>query len=218
MNPRASDLLKRAILLWATLCLGNSLLYAAPDCPVPAYAPRTTDRITDWYDLYLKPYRLSAGIAEGPSLGMEQIEALLEKLETFHRRSSRDSLFFEALAQQIAASYARASDFKGLDTLAAGKIYKPGPDLDFSTVCIDTQTTRSPDDTFAVTLFGMTSYDCRHIGLRGLVFTETLINGVVNGECRPDHVYYKRLIFPVNAGTNTVTFLCRKDSAGCLRQ
>lgn len=148
---------------------------------------------------------------------MDQIEAMIEKLETLHRRSSRDSPFFEALAQQIAVSYARASDFKGLDTLVAGKIYKPGPDLDFSTVCIDTKTTRSPDDTFAVTLFGMTSYDCEHIGLRGLVFTDTLINGAVNGGCRPDHVYYKRLIFPVNAGTNTVIFLCRKDSNGCLR-
>ncbi len=217
MSPRASDLLRRAILLWAALCLGNSLLYAAPDCPVPAYAPRTTDRITDWYDLYLKPYRRLAGIPEGLSPTMDQIEAMIEKLETFHRRSSRDSLFFEALAQQIAVSYARASDFKGLDTLVAGKIYKPGPDLDFSTVCIDTKTTKSPDDTFAVTLFGMTSYDCEHIGLRGLVFTDTLINGAVNGGCRADHVYYKRLIFPVNAGTNTVTFLCRKDSNGCLR-
>ena len=210
--------MKRAILLWATLSLGNSLSYAAPDCPVPAYTPRTTDQITDWYDRYLKPYRLSAGIPEGPSLTVGQIDALTEKLETFHRRSSRDSLFFEALTQQIVASYARSSDFRGLDTPAARKIYRPGPDLDFSLMCIDTKTARSPDDTFAVTLFGMTSYDCQHIGLRGLVFTETLINGAVNGECRPDYVYYRRLIIPVTAGTNAVTYLCRKDSGGCLRQ
>ncbi|MBI2289389.1 MAG: hypothetical protein HYU73_03430, partial [Betaproteobacteria bacterium] len=172
--------------------------HGEPNCPVPAYTPRTTDQITDWYDRYLKPYRLSAGIPEGPSLTVGQIDALTEKLETFHRRSSRDSLFFEALAQQIVASYARSPDFKGLDTPAAGKIYRPGPDLDFSLMCIDTKTARSPDDTFAVTLFGMTSYDCQ--------------------QCRPDHVYYRRLIIPVTAGTNAVTYLCRKDSGGCLRR
>lgn len=209
---------RQAIFLVAACLLGNPLSLAAPNCPAPAYTPKTTDQIADWYGAYLKPFRVLAGITDGPSLTVGQIDALTEKLETFHRRSARDSLFFEALAQQIVASYARSPDFKGLDTPAAGKIYRPGPDLDFSLMCIDTKTARSPDDTFAVTLFGMTSYDCQHIGLRGLVFTETLINGAVNGECRPDYVYYRRLIIPVTAGTNAVTYLCRKDSGGCLRQ
>jgi hypothetical protein len=85
-------------------------------------------------------------------------------------------------------------------------------------MCIDTRTTATPDDTVAVTLFGMSRDDCQHVGLRGLVFTGALVNGSINGECRPDHVYYRRLIIPVNAGTNAITFLCRKDVGGCMRQ
>ena len=210
----------RALFLVATCFWVASASFAAPDCPVPAYAPRSSDKILDWYDAFLRPFRVVAGVRDSPSLSAAQISVQIDKLVTYHRNSLRNSIFFEALTQQIAVEYARSLDFKGLDTQRASKIYQrgSGPDLDFSVMCIDTRTGRSPDDTFAVTLFGMISNDCQHVGLRGLVFSDTLINGATNGECRPDHIYYHRIIFPVMAGTNAVTFLCRKDVGGCLRQ
>jgi hypothetical protein len=54
--------------------------------------------------------------------------------------------------------------------------------------------------------------------LRGLVFTETLVNGATKAECHPDHVYYKSFIVPIAAGTNVVTFVCGKDANGCARR
>ncbi len=210
----------RALFLAATFVLGESLLFAAPNCPVPAYAPRSTDKIMDWYDAFLRPFRAAAGIQDNPSMSTEQIQAQLEKLGTYHRNSLRNSLFFEVLTQQVSVEYARSPDFRGLDTQVARKIYQrgSGPDLDFSVMCIDTRTSRASDDTFAITLFGMTRNDCQHVGLRGLVFSDTLVNGAMNGECRADHIYYNRIIFPMTAGTNAVTFLCRKDVNGCSRQ
>lgn len=211
--------ISRAVLA-TVLGLGNSPLLAAPNCPTPAYKARTTDQITSWFEIYLRPFRELAGIPDGPSMTMNQIEPLLEKMEIYHRNGTRDSTFFEALVQQISADYARSPGFKGFDTLAAKKMHKTGsgPDIDYSLMCIDARTTRFPDDTFAITLFGVSMDNCQHVGLRGLVFTDILVNGSMNGECHPDHVYYKQLIFSVNAGTNTVTFLCRKDKYGCIRQ
>ena len=46
----------------------------------------------------------------------------------------------------------------------------------------------------------------------------TLINGAVDGACRPDDIYYKNLIIPVPVGTNTITFVCGKDANGCNRR
>ncbi len=151
---------------------------------------------------------------------MEQIEALIDKQDAFNRRGTRDPLFFEALVQQVTQHYARAPDFKGLDLPTVKQSYRPGsgPELDFSMICVDSRTAAAPDDTFALTLFAVTNENCQHMGLRGLVFTDTLVNGAAGGQCRPDHVYYRNLIFAINAGTNTVTFLCRKEGRSCIRQ
>jgi len=200
--------------------MGTSGAHAAPACPVPAYAPRATGQLKDWYEKYIKPFRINAGIEEGSAPTPEQIEALVENQGAYNRLSSRDPLYFEPFTQQIAQHYAKAPDFRGLDLAAVKKIYRPGsgPELDYSMLCIDTKTIGAPDDAFAITLFGMIEDECVRFGLRGLVFTDTLVNGAANGQCRPDHVYYKMLFFPINVGTNTVTFVCRKDSNGCFRQ
>ena len=208
----------RALFLTALLLGGISTSFAAPNCPAPPYAPRSTDKIMTWYDAFLRPFKAASGIQDSASLTMDQIQAELDRLVTYHRNVLRDSLFFEALVQQIAAEYARSPNFMGLDTQRARKIYQrgSGADLDFSIMCIDTRAGKAPDDTFAVTLFAVTRNECQRVGLRGLVFSETLVNGAVNGECRPDQVYFNR-IYPLMAGTNAVTFLCRKDNNGCLR-
>jgi hypothetical protein len=202
------------------LLLMHATSYAAQPCPTPAYAPRTTQTIVDWHDTYLRPARMLAGADDGTPVTVDQVDTLISKLATLHRNSWRESLLFEALMRQLSDYYQKSHDFRGLDTLTAGRIYRrgSGAELDFTLMCIDARTSITPDDTVAVTLFGMNQDDCRHIGLRGLVFTGALINGSVNGECRPDHVYYRRIIIPVAAGTNAITFLCRKDVGGCMRQ
>ncbi|HEV2007658.1 MAG TPA: hypothetical protein VGQ88_02925 [Burkholderiales bacterium] len=198
---------------------GNSFAFAAPDCPVPAYAPRGNDQITDWYDKYIRPPRVFAGLPDSPRPTEEQIETLVEKLEAFHHRSIGDPLFFEPLVQQISLHFGAMPSFKGFSSTAAEKLYKSGAGsaLDFSALCIDTRSVSFSDDTFAISLFGVNNYDCRHASLRGLVFTDSLINGAANAPCHADHIYYKNLIFRIAAGTNVVTFVCRKDSYGCLR-
>lgn len=208
----------RAFCLMATLFMAGTAPPAGATCPVPPYAPRATSDIKDWYNAYVRPFAAAGVTAD--SLTMEQFDALVAKQGAFNRRSTRDPLFFEALVQQVAQHYTRAPDFKGLDRETVKKLYRSGsgPDLDFSMACVDTRNTGAPDDTFAVTLFGITNDDCQHIGLRGLVFSDTLVNGTANGQCRPDHVYYHMLIFAINAGTNTVTYVCRKESNGCARQ
>jgi hypothetical protein len=213
-------MLRRAIFLMALLPLGNSLVFAASDCPVPAYAQRSNDQITDWYDKYIRPARTFAGLPDSPRPTEEQIEALVEKLEAFHHRSIGDPLFFEPLVQQISLQFEAMPSFKGFSSTAAEKLYKSGSGatLDFSALCIDTRSMSFADDTFAISLLGVNNDDCRHASLRGLVFTESLINGSANGQCHPDHIYYKNLIFPIAAGTNVVTFICRKDASGCLRR
>ncbi len=212
-------MLRRGIFLMALLLLGNSLACAAPDCPVAAYAPRGNDPITDWYDKYIKPVRAYAGLPDSPRPTEEQIQTLIEQLEAFHHRSIGDPLFFEPLVQQILLQFEGLPSFNGLSSATAEKLYKSGSgtSLDFSTLCIDTRSTSSSDDTFAISLFGVNNDDCRHASLRGLVFTDSLINGAANAQCRADHIYYKNLIFRITAGTNVVTFVCRKDAHGCLR-
>ncbi len=93
-----------------------------------------------------------------------------------------------------------------------------GQRLDFSLLCINARTVRAPDDAFAITLFGVPIDDCQHVGLRGLVFTETLVNGSTNGQCRPDQLYFRMFALPLAAGTNDITFVCRKAPGGCARQ
>jgi len=208
----------RSASLLAALFLWNSPIPAAPNCPVPAYAAKTSGQMAEWYEKYVNPFKAIAGKTDGP-LTNDQIEALKEGMDAFHHNVVGDPLFLEALVQQIAVSHARSPNFKGLDSSAAERIYKPGsgPNLDFSAMCIETRSTQSPDDSFAITLFGVNNSNCQHAGLRGLVFTESLINGGTSGECRPDYVSYKKLIFPVNLGTNTITFLCVKATNGCSR-
>jgi len=175
--------------------------------------------MAEWYEKYVNPFKAVAGKTDGPRLTNDQIEALKEGMDAFHHSIVGDPLFFEALVRQIAVNHARSPNFKGLDSVAAEKIYKPGsgPNLDFSAMCIDTRSTQFPDDSFAITLFGVNNSNCQHAGLRGLVFTESLINGGTNGACRPDYVAYKNLIFPVALGANAITFLCVKAINGCSR-
>jgi hypothetical protein len=52
-------------------------------------------------------------------------------------------------------------------------------------LCIDTRTITTSDDAFAITLFGMNYEECQRFGLKGLVFTDILVNGSANGQCRP---------------------------------
>ena len=40
----------------------------------------------------------------------------------------------------------------------------------------------------------------------------------MNGECHPDYNFFRMIFVPVLAGTNTVTFVCGKDTGGCLRR
>lgn len=214
-------MLIRAVFLAALLALGNSTLLAASDCPVPAYAPKTTSQITDWYEKYIAPSRAVGGLPAGPRPTRSQVDALVETLDAIHLRSITDPLMFESLVQQVAARYANDGDFKGLNSASAEKIYKPeaGAKLDFSALCIDVRRTRFPEDTFAISLFGVNNYNCLRVaGMRGLVFTDTLVNGAAKAECRPDDTYFRNLIIPVTVGTNFVTFVCRKDTNGCARR
>ena len=204
-------------LLAFLLCAGT--LHAAPLCPVVPAAPRANDQLQAWYETFVKPLHRPTSVIDLPINDL-QVQALVEKLAAFNVRAARDPLFFEPLVQQIVQHFARAPNYAGLDRALASKIYRQGsgPDIDFSLVCIDTRAVRAPDDTFALTLFGVRERDCRHVGLRGLVFSESLVNGAANGDCRPEHMYYKNLIVSIPAGTNTVTFTCRKDENACLRQ
>jgi hypothetical protein len=208
----------RVILVLALLFVAHVPALAAEGCPVPVHTSKAPEQITDWYEKYISPFRTYAGMADNPRPTKEQIEARVDTMEEINHRTLADSLQFEALVKQITAHYERSTDFKGLDSKAAEKIYRPGSPLDFAALCIDTRSLNSPDDTFGITLFGVTEADCGHTGLRGMVFTNTLINGAADGRCRPDVVYYKRWIIPVTAGTNTVTFLCSKDVRGCDRR
>jgi hypothetical protein len=213
-------MLIRAIFLLTVLVLGNSRLLAAPECPVSAIPPKAPSQVVDWYDQFILPSRTLAGAPEAARPTKDQIEALVEKIDGFHRRGVTNPLMFEALVQQISAKYVNDGDFRGLTSPVAEKIYKPGsgPELDFSAMCIDTRRASFPDDTFAITLFGVNQHNCSRFSLRGLVFTSTLTNGAASSECRPDYIFYRMLIVPVNAGTNTITMVCSKAAGGCLRR
>lgn len=205
----------RAMLLAAVMTVWNCASHAAPDC-ARNDTRRAGDQIVDWYDVHVRPFQTLPAPA---SPGKQQVEEMVEEMASFHRRAVLDPLFFEALAQQVLARYADSSGFRGIDASAAEKIYKSGAAtrLDFSLLCIDAKSVRSPDDAFAITLFGVTTDDCRRAGMRGLVFTDTWVNGSANGQCRPDHTYYRMWVVPVAAGTNSITFVCRKDQGGCAR-
>jgi len=209
----------RAFLACAALGAALAPAPAAAGCPIPGYtAQKSGEGIVVWYDKYIVPFRTYAGTAENPPPTKEQVEARVEALEEINGRMLGDSLQFEPFVQQIIAHYARADDFKGLDNAMAQKIYRPGPALDFTAMCIETLSGRARDDSFAITFYGVTVGLCDRSGLRGLVFSEALINGAVEGRCRPNDFYLKRYVVPVDAGTNTVTFICRKDAHGCARQ
>src|SRR5258708_33246146 len=130
-------MLRRAIFLTALLPLGNSLACAAPDCPIPAYAPRGSDPITDWYDKYIKPARAYAGLPDSARPTEEQIQTLIEQLEAFHHRSIGHPLFFEPLVQQILHHFEGMQSFKGLSSAAAEKLCKSvsASSLYFSMFC-----------------------------------------------------------------------------------
>jgi len=217
----APRMLIRAILLAALLALGNFAVLAAPACPVPAYAPKTTSQITDWYDKYIGPSRAVGGFPASPRPAKAQVEALVKALDAIHLSNITDPLIFEPLVQQIAEHYAKDGDFRGLNSAGAEKIYKAeaGSRLDFSALCIDVRRSRYPEDTFAISLFGVNFNNCqRASNTRGLVFTETLVNGAAKAECHPDDTYFRSLFIPVNAGTNVITFVCGKDIGGCARR
>lgn len=214
-------MLMRAVFLAALLALGNSVLLAAPACPVPEYAPRATSQITDWYDKYIGPSRAIGGFPASPRPTRVQVEALVKTLDAIHLRTITDPLLFEALVQQIAEHYAKDGDFRGLNSASAEKIYKSetGAKLDFSALCIDVRRGKFPEDTFAISLFGVKNYNCqRASGLKGLIFSDTLVNGAAKAECRPDDTYFRSLIIPVTVGTNVITFVCSKDAGGCARR
>jgi hypothetical protein len=219
--PAASmaNKLMRALFVALACACWHAPLHAAPACaPVPAAEhKKSAEPIVDWYENFARPYRIPSAAAP---LAKSQVEAYIDEAAPVHRRAVLDPLFFESLVQQIASGYARMSDFRGIDSAAAEKIYKSGigEKVDFSLLCISAKTVRTPDDAFGITLFGVVYDDCQHIGLRGLVFTATLVNGSANGRCLPDQKYAKMFIVPVHAGVNEITFVCGKDRSGCARQ
>lgn len=180
---------------------------------------KSEEPIVEWYENYIRPYRYLPAAEKDRRLTKSEVEAFVEVLGSFNRGMSMDQLSLENLVSQIIASYARAPNFKGIDNAAVEKLYRPegGHKIDFSLFCITPRTIRTPDDAFGVTLFGVAVDDCQHVGMRGLVFTSALINGSVNGQCRPDIFLRKMVFWPILAGTNEVTFVCGKDTGGCAR-
>ncbi len=206
-------------MLLVALALWHGAVYAAPDCTGPIGTSKSAEPIVDWYDNYIRPYRYLPADKATQRLTRAQIEAFIDVLGTFNRRASLDQLELESLVSQVMRSYARAPDFKGIDTAAVEKLYRSdsGQRLDFSLFCISPKSLRTPDDAFSVTLFGVVADDCQHIGIRGLVFSAALVNGSANGQCKPDQFFTKMYIWPLPAGTNEITFMCGKDTGGCAR-
>lgn len=205
----------RALLPAVAFLLWCPAVYAAPDC-APASPRKAGEQIVDWYDVYVKPY-LMPPVAEKPDKA--KVEALVSEMSSMHRPAVLDPLYFEPLVRQLSGRYATARNFGGIDASVAEKAYAGNTETryEFSLLCIAPKSVQSPDDAYTITLFGVTLDDCQHVGLRGLVFTETWVNGSGNGQCRPNQIYFRMLIVPVVAGTNSITFLCRKDTAGCAR-
>lgn len=206
------------ILFAAVLCLGwLASAHAAPACAPGTEMRKSEVPAIDWYDNYIRPYLMGEAAAARPAKA--QVEAFIDRIGDFHRRSMLDQTVFEELIGKIMARYSRSTDFKGLDTATAQSIYQSGigQQLDFSLLCITSKSLHRPDDAFTITLFGVVADDCQHIGLRGLVFTGTLVNGGSNGVCKPDLNFYKIMFMPVHAGVNEITFVCGKDTGGCAR-
>lgn len=180
---------------------------------------KSDEPIVDWYDNYVRPYRYLPGAEANRKPTRTEVEGFIDVLGAFNRSMSLDQLALEALVRQILESYARAPDFKGIDTAAVEKLYRPegGHKIDFSLFCVSPRTLRTPNDAFGVTLFGVIVDDCQHVGMRGLVFSAALINGSPSGQCRPDLFFRKMVLWPILAGTNEVTFVCGKDTGGCAR-
>lgn len=217
-TARRGSILTGALFAAAASACWHSMAYAA-DCAPAKEERKHAEPIIEWYENYIRPYRhIAGGAAATPT--RSQVATFIDEIGTFNRRAVLDQLIFEALIEQILTSYARAPDFRGIDTAAVEKIYKTGAGqkIDFSFLCISPRSMRSPDDSFAITLFGVVADDCRHIGLRGLVFTAALVNGSANGQCKPDELFRKMFIVPLPAGTNEITYICGKDRGGCARQ
>ena len=206
-------------ILLVAFALWHGVASAAPGCSAPIGESKSSEPIVDWYDNYIRPYRLLPADKAAQRLTKAQVEAFIEVLGTFNRRASLDQMELESLVSQVTNSYARAPDFKGIDTAAVEKIYKSdsGQKLDFSLFCISPKTLRTPDDAFGVTLFGVVADDCQHVGIRGLVFSDVRVNGSPTGQCKPDLFFTKMYLWPLPAGTNEVTFICGKDTGGCSR-
>ena len=213
-------MLLRILLATVALAGWNSIVHAGPDCAAAIEQRKSAEPIVDWYDTHIRPFRTLPGDSGAARLGKKEAEAFIEQIKPFHRGAVLDPLFFEVLAQQILARHTGLAGFHGIDAAAAEKIYKigTGPRFDFSLLCINARSVRTADDAFAITLFGVPADDCQHIGLRGLVFTATLVNGSANGQCRPDQQFFKLFALPLQAGTNQITFVCHKEPGGCERQ
>ena len=207
------------ILLLAAIGFWNVAASAAPGCASPVGQSKSLEPIVDWYDNYIRPNRYLPADKATQRLTKPQVEAFIEVSGTFNRRASLDQMELEGLVSQVVRSYARAPDFKSIDTAAVEKLYKAdsGQRLDFSLFCISPKTLNTPDDAFSVTLYGVVVDDCQHVGIRGLVFTSALVNGSPSGQCKPDLFFTKMYIWPLPAGTNEVTFICGKDTGGCAR-
>jgi hypothetical protein len=213
-------MLMRVFLIAVVLMGWHGATQAAPGCAGATEVVKSGgEPIVDWYDTYIRPYRYLPADKAAQRLTKPQVEAFTETLGAFNRRAALDQMELEGLVSQITRSYARAPDFKGIDTAAVEKIYKSdsGQKLDFSLFCVSPKSLRTPDDAFSVTLFGVIADDCQHIGIRGLVFTAALVNGSPNGQCKPDQYFTKMYIWPLPAGTNEVTFICARDTGGCMR-
>jgi hypothetical protein len=206
------------LLTAAVLCV-SCVALAASDCAGPSTARNASDQIVDWYDNFVRPFHPAPADAPVTKPTREQVQAYIDEVAPFHNRAVLDPVFFEPLVEQVLASYRNASGFRGIDAATLQKIYKRGggPPIDFSMLCVSPRTVKTTDDAFGLTLFGVNYADCQHIGLRGLVFTDILVNGSSGGTCRPDHMYYRSVFIPVPAGINDITFVCRRDQTGCTR-
>jgi hypothetical protein len=219
IEVNATNNLMRALLVASALTFWQCAVHAA-GC-VPATEERKSEEpLVDWYDNYIRPYRPAAAGAGAARINKSQVEAFIDEIGAFNRRAVLDQLMFEPLVELVMAGYARAPDFKGIDTAAVEKLYKSGTaqKLDFSLLCIDARSVHTPNDAFGITLFGVVVDDCQHIGMQGLVFTAALVNGGANGQCKPDQLYRKMYVVPLPAGTNEITYVCGKDQRGCARQ
>jgi hypothetical protein len=205
------------ILLLVALIGWQGAAFAAQGCSGATPQAKSGEMLVDWYDNFIRPYRYLPANEAMPKSTKAEVEAFMDRLAPFNRRASLDQLELEHLVRQVMASYAKAPDFSNIDNAAVEKLYKSdsGDKVDFSLFCISPRTLNTPNDAFGVTLFGVVADDCQHVGLRGLVFTSTLINGRANGQCRPDLVSYKLFALPLQVGLNEITLICGKDTGGC---